>query len=184
VCFCSVFCVHPQKAAWSELDKLVASGATPGPEHYNHLIRAEAASGAWRRARYMLIDAFTRPTWLPPNTDSLTSLLQGIVLSMDPGGYCCTAYNCMYSANLHLPIPAVQAQVVLCSGCSCVTQRLSLLVHLQLLLFGRASVRMHAQTQVKHAFPKCLSMLSMHWPCTLDCCTHSHWPAHGYRCGH
>lgn len=41
-------------------------------------------TGAWRRARYLMLDAFNRPTWSPPNVDSFTALLQGMVISVDP----------------------------------------------------------------------------------------------------
>lgn len=44
-----------------------------------------ALTGAWRRARYLLLDAYKKPTWLPPNTESFNSLLKGMVHSMDPG---------------------------------------------------------------------------------------------------
>jgi len=36
---------HAQDEAWQELAALVALGYTPGPDHYRHLIRAEAATG-------------------------------------------------------------------------------------------------------------------------------------------
>ncbi len=138
-----------QDRAYQEVDALEALGYRPGPQHYNPLIKAEAAqgarrahtptarhalpqsavpspvcgelvclyasgwasqagpfraasspraraarcaaarllppAGAWRKARYLLLDAFQKPTWSPPSVDSFNALLEGMVLSVDPG---------------------------------------------------------------------------------------------------
>ncbi|KAF5832974.1 hypothetical protein DUNSADRAFT_10961 [Dunaliella salina] len=73
-----------QEEAWQELASLVALGYKPGPDQYRHLIRAEAATGDWGSAHHMLMDALSRPDWLPPNAEAFNSLLQGIVASINP----------------------------------------------------------------------------------------------------
>ncbi len=57
------------------------------------------ATGAWRRARYFILDAFKKPTLYPPNADTMTALFEGMVLSVDPG----TVYTHMHMHTPHHP---------------------------------------------------------------------------------
>ncbi|GIL47525.1 hypothetical protein Vafri_4310 [Volvox africanus] len=68
--------------ARSEMQRLLDAGLLVGPEHYDTIVRLEAARGNLAAAREMLETFYTDQRFAPPRGSSYTALLKGLVSAL------------------------------------------------------------------------------------------------------
>ncbi|GLC44065.1 DNA-directed RNA polymerase III subunit RPC4 [Pleodorina starrii] len=70
--------------ARAEMQRLLDAGQLVGPEHYDTIVRLEAARGDLAAARGMLQAYYEDPRFSPPRASSYTALLKGFVSALRP----------------------------------------------------------------------------------------------------
>ncbi len=78
--------LHPlfQTEAQAEMQRLLDAGLTVSPDHYDPLLRMEAARGSLPAARAMLAAVAADPRFAPPTVSSYNALLKGLVSALQP----------------------------------------------------------------------------------------------------
>ncbi|EFJ50923.1 hypothetical protein VOLCADRAFT_103709 [Volvox carteri f. nagariensis] len=72
--------------ARAEMQRLLDAGLLVGPDHYDTIVRLEAARGNLGSAREMLQNFYTDQRFAPPRASSYTALLKGLVSALRPSG--------------------------------------------------------------------------------------------------